>query len=99
MDLGCFGMNLHWFEYIWECFEFGDLDAKDDGVKDKYWQTEQLFHRFNDHYSNIITHGTYVNVDERMFCSYARASQKESKFVEGSQEEQDRSARHCLVLI
>ena len=56
-----------------ECFEFGDCNAKDDDVIDKYWRTEQLLHWFNDHYSNVVQHGTYVNVDERMFWSYARA--------------------------
>ena len=40
---------------------------------DWLYKTEQLFHCFNDHYSNIVTHGTYVNVNERIFWSYATA--------------------------
>ena len=71
-DLGRFGMNLRRFQAIMKCLEFADCNADGVDTSDVYWRTEQLFHRFNEHYAKIITHGTYVNVDERIFWSYSR---------------------------
>ena len=72
-DLGRFGMSLRRFQDIMRCWEFADDQAKDVDIDDEYWRTEQLFDRFNERYAKIITHGTYVNVDERIFWSYCRA--------------------------
>ena len=50
-----------------QCLEFADSTKPDADLDDKYWRTEQLLHCFNDHYANIVTHGTYLNVDKRIF--------------------------------
>ena len=71
LDLGRFGMKLRQFQSIMSCLEYADKSKADEN--DTYWRTEQLFHCFNDHYATIVTYGTYVNVDERIFWSYARA--------------------------
>ena len=72
-DLGRFGMKLRRFQYVMQCWEFADDTQEGTDLDDVYWKTEQLFDRFNDHYAKIINHGTFVNVDERIFWSYARA--------------------------
>ena len=72
-DLGRFGMKLRRFQHIMQCWEFADDTQEGIDFDDGYWKTEQLFDRFNEHYAKIVTHGSYVNVDERIFWSYARA--------------------------
>ena len=72
-DLGRFGMKLRRFQDIMSCWEFADENAEGVDKDDLYWKTEQLFDRFNSRYACIVTHGTYVNVDERIFWSYARS--------------------------
>ena len=40
---------------------------------DPYWRTESLFNHFNSRYNTlVVSHGTYLNVDERMFWSFAK---------------------------
>ena len=72
-DLGKYGMSLRRFQYVMNCWEFADEEAEGVDTTDLYWRTEQLFDRFNNRYASIITHGSYVNVDERIFWSYARS--------------------------
>ena len=79
MDLGRFGMNLRRFQQVMKCFEFANEYAPGVDKEDKYWRTEQLFNRFNEHYATIVNHGTYVNVDERIFWSYARCQPEGQK--------------------
>ena len=81
-DIGKFGMNLRRFESIMNCWEFGDKEAhRGVDLEDSYWRTEQLFDRFNKHYCLIVTHGTYVNVDERVFWSYCRGQPEGTKIL------------------
>ena len=37
-----------------------------------YWKTDQLVDKFNNHYSKIFAHGTYVNVDKRIIWFFVR---------------------------
>ena len=72
-DLGRFGLKLRRFQDIMRCWEFADDSAEGVDIDDDYWRTEKLFDRFNNHYAKLVTHGTYVNVDERIFWAYCRA--------------------------
>ena len=60
-DLGRFGMKLRRFQDVIRCWEFND--EREANTSDEYWQIEQLFNHFNNHYASIVNHGTYVNVD------------------------------------
>lgn len=73
-DLGRFGLKYRRFSDILSCWTFAKLDnGVEEADADPYWRTDQLIDRFNAHYATNFTHGTYVNVDERIFWSFARA--------------------------
>ena len=71
-NLGRFGLKLRRFQTIMSCWEFSDKEEDGVDLEDEYWKTESLFSRFNTRYKQLITHGTYINVDERIFWSYTR---------------------------
>ena len=71
-NIGRFGLKLRRFQTIMSCWEFSDKEEDGVDLDDEYWKTESLFRRFNTRYKQLVTHGTYVNVDERIFWSYTR---------------------------
>ena len=71
-NLGRFGLKLRRFQSIMSCWEFSDKEEDGVDLEDEYWKTESLFCRFNTRYKELVTHGTYINVDERIFWSYTR---------------------------
>jgi hypothetical protein len=73
-DLGRFGLKYRRFSDILSCWTFAKLEnGVEEADADPYWRTDQLIDRFNAHYAMNFTHGSYVNVDERIFWSFARA--------------------------
>ena len=72
-DLGRFGLKYRRFCEILSAWTFAELPRdKLEKDMDAYWKTDQLVDRFNKHYSENFTHGTYVNVDERIFWFFGR---------------------------
>ena len=72
-NLGRFGLKYRRFCDILSAWTFAEL-PKDKIEKDMdvYWRSDQLIDRFNEHYAKNFTHGSYVNVDERIFWFFGR---------------------------
>ena len=80
-DLGRFGLKLRRFQTLMKYWEFADSTAPNVNLDDPYWRTEQFFDRFNNRYKSFLSHGQYVNVDERVFWCYARAQPEGIKSI------------------
>ena len=72
-DLGRFGLNYRRFCELLSAWTFAALPQdKLESDMDAYWRTDQLVDRYNSHYAKIFTHGTYLNVDERISWFFGR---------------------------
>ena len=72
-DLGKFGLSFGRFKQLMQCWTFAnESEESSDNNLDPYWSTDQLISRFNQHYQSNFSHAWQVNVDERIFWSFAR---------------------------